>query len=66
MTKDGWQQPAVEPTIKKDCPHIGLLFAAMGIRWHPPGHIWRCTCGQEFMVVSDGLDGPRQLVKRNG
>jgi len=55
----GWQQP---PT--STCLHLGAAFAALSISRHAEGHEWVCTCGQQFVVVSNGDEGKR-LVPRN-
>ncbi|MDF1603362.1 hypothetical protein [Nocardioides sp. YIM 152315] len=58
--KFGWQQqprPILQQPPK--CPHIGLLFASVGVALHDPGHEWVCGCGQVFVVVSDGGQNKR-------
>jgi len=55
----GWQQPA-------QCSHLGLLFAAFSINLHAEGHEWICTCGQRFVVVSNGGDSKRFVRGRTG
>ena len=65
MPTPGWQQPAVPIERKNiECVHVGLIIAAFTIAQHPVGHVWICTCGPEFVVVSDGLNGPKTLEKR--
>lgn len=53
----GWQQPPVDRVSRVGpvtCPHLGLMFAALTLSQHDPGHRWLCTCGQSFVVVTDG------------
>lgn len=64
MGKYGWQQPVVMLPPKPKCPHIGLIGAAMTVYLHSEGHVWVCTCGKEFVVVSNAGKN-KQLVARD-
>lgn len=63
-SKPGWQQPAVVRPVKRACPHLGLLGAVLSLHLHDVGHVWICTCGARFTVVSDGPGGPKKLKER--
>lgn len=63
MPKSGWQQPPTrKPLPVPQCPHLGLVGAAMSINRHSEGHTWICPCGQKFVVVSNGGRN-KKLVK---
>jgi hypothetical protein len=54
MTKSGWQQPPVPRRPQaSQCLHLGAVFAGLAVHQHTEGHVWVCTCGKEFVVVSD-------------
>lgn len=59
----GWQQPAVlRPRTQVACHHLGAAFASLAAGMHTEGHRWVCTCGQVFVVVSNG-GRDKRLVK---
>lgn len=62
--KSGWQQKPIvpEPSLNQ-CPHLGVFFASLSLRRHPEGHEYLCSCGQIFVVVSNGGED-KKLVPR--
>lgn len=53
----GWQQPGRPLQFKmpsltpRSCPHILVGIAQTQAYRHAIGHIWKCSCGQEFVVA---------------